>query len=105
MFDEKYGSAMNAEGINTIPAMSHPLSIHWEQPDIKNVLTDDNFALMTEEDFNKLLEYSTSIPSGVYEGKMWKRGMLGGGWMLGWYGFEDADGKSVSTNFRELLIV
>lgn len=95
---------MNNEELNTIPTMTDPLSLHWKQPDIEDVLIDDDFALMAKIDFKKLLEYSTTIPTGVYEGKMWKRRCTDG-WMLGWYGFEDAEGKSVSTNFRELLLV
>ena len=89
---------------NKIPEITNPLGRAWKQPALENVLVDNDFALMSEDDFGLLYEYSTSIPSGVYEGKMWKRHCTDG-WMLGWYGFEDAEGKTVSTNFRELLIV
>ncbi len=39
-----------------------------------------------------LLEYSTSMPTGEFAGKRWKRKIAGGGWMLGEYidgGVED----------------
>lgn len=26
---------------NVIPVMTHPLSVHWEQPEMKEVLIDD----------------------------------------------------------------
>lgn len=95
---------MNNESLNTIPYITNPLGQHWQQPAQDSVLVDDDYALMSESDFSQLLEYSTSIPTGVYEGKMWKR-RCSDGWMLGWYGFEVDDGKAVTTNFREVLLV
>ena len=89
---------------NIIPKITHPLGLHWQQPALENVLVDDVCALMSEIDFKELLEYSTTIPSGVYEGKMWKR-RCKNGWLLGWYGFEVDEGKSVTTNFREVILV
>ncbi len=91
---------------NKIPAMTHPLSSAWfEQPNPENVLTDDTYALMSKSDFSLLHEYSTSDPSGVYAGKMWKLQLLGWGrWYLRWY--SDAEGKPgfCDVNTREILV-
>lgn len=56
----------------SIPAMTHPLGKHWKQPEVDEITIDDTHALMSQRAFDKLLEYSASRPSGVYEGKMWK---------------------------------
>ena len=57
---------------NVIPTMTHPLSKYWDQPDKSDILIDDNNALMTHKTMKKLYNYSTSVPTGVYEGKMWR---------------------------------
>lgn len=59
--------------ITTIPEMTHPFGQHWDQPDRSEILLDDTHALMTVKTFKGLHEYSASQPSGVYEGKMWRR--------------------------------
>jgi hypothetical protein len=87
---------------NTIPKMIHPLSKHWKQPDSKNILIDDTHALLTQSDFDMLATYSTSIPSGVYEGKMWK-GQWSDGWFLKWY--VNKDEKYCSTHSRKIIII
>lgn len=69
-----------------IPQMSDPMGKYWTQPDRNNILIDDNHAVMSSHDFITLPEYSCSIPSGVYVGKMWKSNTRGGDWFLKWYG-------------------
>jgi len=88
--------------MNKIPEITNPLGKHWEQPDPKNFLISYKYALMNKTDFNKLLEYSTSTPSGVYIGKMWKmeRNKV---WYLAWFS-ECEDPKFVNNNYREILI-
>ncbi len=70
-----------------IPPMTHPLSSGWPQPDLREVLIDDTYAVMTTNVFNELsegtLRYS-GIPTGVYEGKTWKCKNQGQ-WLLRWY--------------------
>jgi hypothetical protein len=56
-----------------IPPMTHPLGRHWQQPPREQIEVDATHALMTEHTFRQLSEYSCSTPSGVYEGKMWRR--------------------------------
>ena len=98
---------------NFIPFITHPLGKHWDQPDPERILLDDKHALMDERTFNALPEYSSTIPTGVYEGKMWKRhdGVLDPRcrpeqhkWMLGWFGPSTVP-DNCSINFREILIV
>lgn len=42
-------------------------------------------ATMTMQEFNELLEYSYSLPTGTTAGKVWKR-QIGDDWWLGQYG-------------------
>lgn len=104
-----------AELLEPIPLITDPMGKNWEQPHRSEILLDDTYAIMTRTSFNKLHEYSCSFPSGVYEGKMWKRYngvydhafLARGGkpeWMLVWFGRHD-DPEKVSNNFRKILIV
>jgi hypothetical protein len=61
------------EAREPIPKMTHPLSKHWEQPDRREIEIDATHAMMSQKAFEALHEYSCSQPSGVYEGKMWRR--------------------------------
>ena len=76
---------------------------HWDQPDRSKVLVDDTHAVVTAATFRALAEYSRTMPTGVYEGKMWKA-KTAAGWMLRWYGPCD-DPALVSNNQRILLVV
>lgn len=85
-----------------IPKMTHPLSSAWDQPNPEDVLIDKTHALMSENDFNDLLDYSHSQPSGVYVGKMWKS-KVRDNWILCWFG-PHTDPNMCSGNNREILI-
>jgi len=87
---------------NIIPEITHPLGKHWDQPSKDNILIDDKNALMSEKDFNELKEYSCSVPSGAYEGKMWKN-YDGTNWGLVWYG-ESENPDNASINYRKIII-
>ena len=93
-----------------IPEMSHPWSKHWPQPDPREILVDSTHAVMSLETFRKLPEYSCTLPSGVYEGKMWRRrepyspevfGVTK--WYLMWYGPSE-DPLQCSINHRQILL-
>ena len=71
---------------NIIPPMNSPLGRHWLQPNVQNIEVDDTHALMSKSDLNQLRDYSGSIPSGVYSGKMWKCNYKDG-WLLRWYSY------------------
>lgn len=91
-----------------LPAMTHPLGKRWRQPAAREILVDDEHALMTESSFNKLSEYNSSLPSGVYDGKMWRRRYITDtgecAFSLCWYGPSNHPGKC-SINSRRILIV
>jgi hypothetical protein len=87
---------------NIIPAMTHPYSSGWRQPKTENILIDDTHAIMSEKDFDQLKDYSMSIPTGVYDGKMWKR-LAARGWLLCWYGPSEKENQC-SINNRFIII-
>lgn len=102
----------------TIPPMTHPLSRAWDQPLISAIEFRGDSAWMTLATFKALPEYNTTQPSGVYEGKMWKR-LDGLGvnqmrrlrglpdqpmqWLLCWFGPSD-DPKYVSNNYAPIKL-
>lgn len=83
--------------------MTHPLSRYWHQPRADDLAVYDDIAIMDNSTLQRLLEYSASIPSGVYEGKMW-RCANGEGWQLCWYGPSD-DPDMVSINRRPIRLI
>lgn len=88
--------------MNDIPAMTDPLGAHWHQPARDRILTDPIHALMSRRDFEELPEYNSSLPSGVYPGKMWRR-REPQKWLLCWYG--DVIHGKCAIHFREVLCV
>jgi len=69
---------------------------------------------MSQTIFDELPEYSASRPSGVYEGKIWKRNngafdemfLAKGGapeWQLRWFGLSDKP-NCVSNHTRKIVI-
>lgn len=89
---------------NIIPLMTDQLGRYWEQPPVDNILIDDTYAVMDEHTLKCLCDYSRSMPSGVYPGKMWKAIMPNGQTFLRWYG-EHSDPNMCSNNQREVLLV
>lgn len=101
--------------MNTIPEMTDPLGRYWKQPPTNSIVIDDTHAAMDKKTFDALPEYSCSIPSGVYPGKMWRREngafdkefLKKGGkteWMLMWYGVSN-DPQMCSINHRKILVI
>ena len=98
---------------NAIPPITDPMGKNWNQPPTSAILIDDINAVMDQVTFNWLANYSATMPSGVYPGKMWKRhdGLHDPRckpedrkWLLMWYGYDD-DPKQCSINHRRILIV
>lgn len=92
-----------------IPAMTDPLGRHWQQPiDIRTAPMDDTHVLLYPSQFDGLVEYSTSIPSGVYPGKCWRTQLRDGSWIMRWYG-EHPDpaqrDKLCTNNHRAILLM
>ena len=87
-----------------IPVMDDPLGRYWEQPgDIRAALMDDTHVLLTRGQVRGLHEYSSSLPTGVYPGKCWRR-REPGRHLLVWYGDETPDGRCPIL-FRDILVV
>lgn len=91
--------------------MTNPMGRYWEQPATDKILVDGEVALMERSTFEQLSEYSASIPTGVYPGKMWRRndGIYDAQatktvWMLGWFG-ECPDPNRCSVNFLPIIFV
>lgn len=90
--------------INVIPPMTHPLGRHWEQPSKNQIDIDGVHATMSKKSFDLLREYSSTLPSGVYEGKMWKC-CNKNAWLLCWYDVaNDGDPNKCSIKTRKILI-
>lgn len=90
-------------GLSAIPEMTDPLGKFWKQPSRGEIEIDDTHALMSSSAFKRLPEYSSSIPSGVYPGKMW-RAQSDGGWWLRWFGTVDGRPDLCSNNQRQILV-
>lgn len=102
------------EALNSIPPMTHELSSCWRQPEPAAIRLDDQHAYMSNATFEDLKEYSASIPTGAYEGKMWKRHngafdrefLAKGGqpsWQLCWYGYSELPNQ-VGIYRREIVV-
>ncbi len=100
--------------MNTIPAITDPLGRHWGQPLVRMILLDDTHAVMSKQSFDQLAEYSSTMPSAVYPGKMWSRhdGLFDRSctpenyrWLLCWYGEVPDNPARCSINFRIILVV
>lgn len=99
---------------NVIPPITDPLGAHWDQPKVSDIVVDDTHAIMTEDTFEALAEYSASCPSGVYPGKMWRRhdGLFDRKckvedrkWLLCWFGMDETWPRYCTNNYRIILIV
>lgn len=89
--------------MNTIPPITDPLGRSWTQPNHESIVVSDKLALMTQQEFDQLREYSGTIPSGVYPGKMWKAKLSDGTWQLRWFG-ESGNPDLCTNNSREIFI-
>ncbi|MHA6905165.1 hypothetical protein ACEQ38_08025 [Ralstonia syzygii subsp. celebesensis] len=87
-----------------IPPMTDPLGRFWKQPDRTEILMDSKHAVMNRSSFDRLSEYSTSRPTGVYPGKMWKSITRDGAPYLCWYGIVEGRDDLCSNNARQILI-
>lgn len=97
---------------NTIPPITSEMGRSWQQPKTDRILIDDTHAIMRKREFDDLAEYSTTKPSGVYPGKMWKGEYFDpvthrptGRWYLSWFGIVPDNDKVCSNNHREILLV
>lgn len=93
---------------NVVPPITEPMGRYWEQPPTRDILIDDTHAVMSRKTLESLHEYSCSTPSGVYEGKMWRRRAeyreSCDEWFLCWFGYSAKEGY-VSNNCRKIILV
>lgn len=89
-----------------IPEMTDRLGRYWEQPaDIRTAPMDDKSVILTPRQMAELHEYSTSMPTGVYPGKCWKRfERRPSRTLLVWYGIAE-DPKLCTIEVRDILVV
>jgi hypothetical protein len=102
------------DAVHILPALESPFSPGaWRQPPREAIEIDGTHALMSQQTFQQLSEYSATIPSGVYPGKMWRRHdgihdptcpASRRRWLLCWYG-PAADPTICTINMREVLLV
>lgn len=92
---------MNGE--NVIPKITDKCGMSWKQPHRRYIEIDEEYALMTKQTFEGLREYSVTIPSGKYEGKMWKA-YRGGICYLYWYDYDD-NPSMIKIERREILLL
>jgi hypothetical protein len=86
-----------------IPPITDPLGCHWRQPAREDVLVDDERAVLSCGTYQQLEEHSSTIPSGVFPGKMWKA-MYGDRAYFRWFGIVDERTDVCSNNEREIRI-
>lgn len=89
--------------ISQIPPITDPLGKHWRQPPASEIAIDDEVAMMTAKTFEALAEYSCTIPSGKYAGKMWKL-FTGKAWYLRWYEGDPQDPSYLLIPNRLIVI-
>lgn len=82
-----------------LPYMVNPLGHHWRQPEglRERVRVFQTHATISEADWNALPRYESSLPSGTYSGKAWRRGP----WLC-WYGRES--GNSIRIGRARALV-
>ena len=68
-----------------------------------NIRLEPKTATMTLSAFESLHEYSLTLPTGTYLGKVWKRKKNTGKWVLGEY-VVDPDPKMVGIVWREIVL-
>jgi len=87
-----------------VPEMTDPLGKYWNNPDRHKILICKDIAVMSKRSFKILHEYSTSLPSGTYTGKMWKRQSTEG-WKLVWYGDICESDNTIAIYYRKIAIL
>lgn len=87
-----------------VPEINHPLGKNWNNPNTDNlkffqtVSGGSMFVNIGEDEMKKMLRYDFSLPSGVYDGKMWLRGEF-----VAW--FSQCPGKEDSCNINLAKII
>ncbi len=101
---------INMEFIDYIRQISHPntippvtskrRSMFWVQPEVEDILVDDNFAYMTEDIYKLLTEYNPREHNVNYVGRMF----LFNTFNLMWFSV-DPDPNYLKNNYRKIKII
>lgn len=87
-----------------IPEITDPMGKNWQHPaDIRDADMDSTFVRLTQRQVAGLLEYSSSFPTGTYDGKCWKRIERGVPYLM-WFS-DHPDPTKISLNNREISII
>ena len=106
----RYEAAVHRiEHAHVIPPITDPLGRSWAEPSRGDIDVDDRFARMSKATLEKLADYSASMPSGVYPGKMWRCRVSyrdeSQGWLLRWYGVSDEGPQFCSNHQRRIVLL
>lgn len=94
---------MNGE--QQIPPITDHRGLHWRQPHRRFIELDDTHALMSDQTFKGLADYTRSQPTGVYAGKMWRSHYTKDGWVLHWFKAMTENPNMCVREHRIILIV
>lgn len=86
--------------VHIIPPITCEMGRSWDQPDRTLIEVDDTHAIMTRDVMLQLADYSHTLPTGVYDGKMWRKGKT----ELRWFGPSSYADKC-AVNIRRILLV
>jgi hypothetical protein len=87
-----------------IPPITDKMGRSWDQPDRHEIEIDGSYARMSLKTFEALKDYSWTMPTGVYPGKMWRAFNSDlNTWWLRWYG-EHEDPKLCRNHQREIIV-
>ena len=85
-----------------LPERENPTT-GWSQPLTEEIAIDATHAVMTKKTFDQLKDYSYSVPTGVWVGKLWKRQGDDTTWWLCWFNLSEKPGICRCRS-REILI-
>lgn len=89
---------------NDIPVITDPLGRSWRNPQgVHEATMDGSYVWLTQAQVDELHEYSSSYPSGVYDGKCWKRDDGAGGYWLCWY-YDDGTPGKCAIGYRSIIV-
>lgn len=98
--------------VHVVPPIPSEWGSSWIQPKLTQILIGDKQAFMSRASFQKLREYSTTTPSGVYPGKMWRCNLYDDAratwtdvWQLRWFGVVPGNPKVCSNHTRVIVIL
>lgn len=86
-----------------VPPITDRRGNAWKQPNPKEFAFDEHndYVLMTFKQFEQLREFSETIPTSIYSGKMWRGSDDGQTWFLHWWD----ESQRTKHHLREIILV